>query len=82
MSFPAKQFRQPGVWLRLCVGLGLSLLFLLSPALLVARLMKDSSFKEMFTKSDLVVIAMPIATFETREHTTLKEIDPGGSCGT
>jgi hypothetical protein len=29
----------------------------------------------MFTKSDLVVIAMPIGTVETKEHTTLKEIE-------
>jgi hypothetical protein len=38
--------------------------------------MKDWSFEEMFSKSDLVVIATPIATFETGERTALKEIGP------
>jgi hypothetical protein len=46
------------------------------PASLVARLMKDWTFEEMFAKSDLVVIAMPIATFETGERTALKDIAP------
>ena len=38
--------------------------------------MEDWTFQDMFAKSDLVVIAAPIATFETREHTALKDIAP------
>jgi hypothetical protein len=38
--------------------------------------MKDWTFQEMFAKSDLVVIAAPIASFETGEHTALKDIAP------
>src|SRR5438874_6541399 len=43
---------------------------------LTGRLMKDWTFQEMFAKSDLVVIATPIATFETGEHTALKDMAP------
>jgi hypothetical protein len=52
------------------------MLFVALAAPLRGRLMKDWTFPEMFAKSDLVVIAMPIATFETRERTALKEIGP------
>ena len=41
-----------------------------------ARLTRDWTIQQMFAKSDLVVIAMPIATFETKERTALKEIGP------
>jgi hypothetical protein len=41
---------------------------------LTGRLMRDWTFQDMFAKSDLVVIATPIATFETGEHTALKDI--------
>jgi hypothetical protein len=47
------------------------------PGPLTARLAReDWTFEEMFAKSDLVVIATPIAIFETQEHTTLKDIAP------
>jgi hypothetical protein len=38
--------------------------------------MKDWTFQEMFAKSDLVVIAARIATFETTEHTVLADLTP------
>lgn len=76
MSFPIKRLRLRGVRVPLCIGMVLCLLLLLLPTALVGRLMKDWSFQEMFTKSDLVVIAAPIATFETKEHTVLEDLSP------
>jgi hypothetical protein len=55
------------------------MLFILVASIAVplrGRLTKDWTIQEMFAKSDLVVIAMPIATLGTEEHATLKEIGP------
>jgi len=68
--------RSLAIWLRLRVGRPLLLLLLLWPPPLLARLMKDWTFQEIFAKSDLVVIAIPIATFETKERTTLEDLSP------
>jgi hypothetical protein len=46
------------------------------PSQLTGRLTKDWTFQEMFAKSDVVVIAGPIATSETTEHTTLADLSP------
>jgi hypothetical protein len=46
------------------------------PARVPGRLAKDWTLPEMFAKSDLVVIAMPIARFETKEHTALEDLAP------
>jgi len=43
---------------------------------LTGRLVKESTFQEMFAKSDLVVIGTPVATFQTAEHTTLPDLSP------
>jgi hypothetical protein len=43
---------------------------------LIARLIREWTFQEMFAKSDLVVIATPIATVHTSEHTTLPDLSP------
>jgi hypothetical protein len=43
----------------------------------IARLAaKDWTFQEMFAKSDLVVIAVPMSTKDTGEHSTLRDISP------
>lgn len=43
---------------------------------LIARLTREWTFQEMFAKSDLVVIATPIATVQTTEHTALPDLSP------
>jgi hypothetical protein len=47
------------------------LLLLAFPILLKARLMEAATYQEMFDKADLVVIAKPVSTKGTSEHTTL-----------
>jgi hypothetical protein len=37
---------------------------------------KDWTFQEMFAKSDLVVIAVPVSSKDTDEHSTLRDISP------
>lgn len=51
------------------------MMFTLAP-ILEARLTKSWTYKEMFDKSDLVVIAKFISTKDTNEHTTLQDLTP------
>ncbi len=53
----------------------LSLLLLLTvPASVIGRFMEAASYEEMFKKANLVVIARPLSTKETKERTTLDKL--------
>src|ERR1700681_2017198 len=54
----------------------LSMLLVALQGQLTGRLIKDWSFQEMFAKSDVVVIATPISTKDTGEHSTLTDLSP------
>lgn len=46
------------------------------PQFLIARIVYTWTYQEMFDKADLVVIARYVSTKDTRERTTLEDIEP------
>jgi hypothetical protein len=46
------------------------------PGMLAGRITKSWSYREMFDRADLVIVATPISTKDTDERTTLQDLRP------
>jgi hypothetical protein len=79
MSFFAKRFRSLAVIVPLRVGIAF-FCFLLLPASLVARPMEGATYQQMSDKADLVLIAKPLSSKDTDEHTMLPELGVYSRC--
>jgi len=53
-------------------------MFVLMPQLLSARIVRTWSYQEMFDKADLIVVASVVSTKDTKERTTLLNINVVG----
>lgn len=72
VSSPSATFRMPTMQLITHMKRFFLLLALLAiPGSLMARLMEASTYQEMFDKADLVVIAKPLSTSDTKERSKL-----------
>jgi|SRR5215217_262742 len=74
MKVHANDFELPTVMLPLHVGIALLTLLVL-PASLLARLMEGATYEQMYDKADLVVIAKPLSSKDTHEHTMLPGLE-------